>query len=188
MAKRTQNEIEKDYLSIKRAAETATSFKDIERETGLKYSEIITSLKKHPRVFERIKKRFEEAQKNSKSAQNKECKRDDSPDIVIDTSITGVPGIEKVLEEESAHIILTQVVIKELSRMQHFNDSDAMRARHILAMPADNEDKFIHELISEEYESADKCILEYCLKKRIILFYIRQIKKCLTLLKYIRFL
>lgn len=164
--KRTQRQIETDYKIIKAAAENATSFKDVEKATGFKHSEIITSLKKHPRVYDRIKKQFEEAQKNTIPVRAERFKAQIVPNIVIDTSITGVPDIEKILEEEPTQIILTQVVIKELSRMQHFNDVDAMRARHILAMPADNEEKFIHELISEEYETADKCILEYCLKNK----------------------
>lgn len=166
MVKRTQNEIERDYKRVKEAAEIVNSFKELEVLTGLKRCEIITSLKKHPRVYNRIKKKFEEKQTSNKSVEtNASIKKTDKA-IVIDTSISGVPDIEKILEEEPYNIILTQVVIKELSQMQHFNDEEAKRARHILAMPADNEDKFIHELISEDYETADKCILEYCLKNK----------------------
>lgn len=166
-SQRTQQQIEKDYIKIKKTAESVKSFKQLEAATGLSYCEIITSLRKHPRILEKIKKHFEDAKKSgekrkiTKKTAETLCKK-----VVIDTSLTGVPEIESVLKEESAKIVLTQVVIKELSRMQHFEDSDAMRARHILAMPAENEEKFIHELISEEYETADRCILEYCLQNK----------------------
>ena len=166
MEKRTQNEIEKDYILIKDAAKTAKNFKEIEKITGLKYSEILTSLKKHPRVFNRIKKQFEQYHNSRKSVETKNDKKAAVPKIVIDTSVAGVQDIEKILEQEKSKVVLTQVVIKELARLQGIDDIYAMRARHLLAMPADNEEKFVHELISEEYETPDKCILEYCLKNK----------------------
>lgn len=162
MQRRTQSQIEKDYKIIREAAKTAKTFKELEKITGLKHSEIQISLSKHPRAYERIKKAFADYGKSTK-AQPKASKINvDTKAIVIDTSITGVEGIENLLETDSASIILTSVVIKELSQMQHFDDASAMRARHILAMPADYEDKFVHELIDESFDTADKCILEYC--------------------------
>ena len=162
MQRRTQSQIEKDYKIIREAAKTAKSFKELEKITGLKHSEIHTSLSKHPRAYERIKKIFADYGKSS-GIEPKSLPADTTKNaIVIDTSIMGIEGIEKLLENEKSHIILTSVVVKELSQMQHFEDATAMRARHILAMPADYEDKFIHELIDETFETADQCILEYC--------------------------
>lgn len=64
--KRTQKEIEKDCKRIKEAAKTATSIRDIERATNLSYSEINTTMSKHPTIFKRIKNQLEANKELSK--------------------------------------------------------------------------------------------------------------------------
>lgn len=44
-----------DCKRLKEAAKKATSIKDLERETGLSYAMINTTLSKHPTIFKRIK-------------------------------------------------------------------------------------------------------------------------------------
>jgi len=164
MAKRTSAQIEKDYKRIRVAAKTAKSIVDIQEMTNLSYSEIMVSLKKHPTVLKRIKKQLEEAH-TSKTMPESKSKTDEQY-IVIDTSITAFKDIENVLKNEDKKIMMTSVVVKELAQMQHFEDSDAMRARHLLLMAAENEDKFVHKLIDETLETADKCILDFCEKNK----------------------
>lgn len=44
-----------DCKRLKEAAKKATSIKDLERETGLSYAMINTTLSKYPTIFKRIK-------------------------------------------------------------------------------------------------------------------------------------
>ena len=117
-----------------------------------------------PTVYKRIKKQFEEPHDQKVVSGNKA--KTDEQYIVIDTSITSFKDIEDVLEHADKRIIMTSVVVKELAQMQHFEDADAMRARHLLLMAAENEDKFVHKLIDETLETADKCILDFCEKNK----------------------
>lgn len=46
--------------------------------------------------------------------------------------------------------------------MQKFHDVDAMDARHILAMAAENQNSFHTVLIDETLDTPDDCIIKYC--------------------------
>lgn len=163
MNRRTQAQIEKDYKTIKKVAANAKTFKEIETLTGLSYAEIMVSLNKHPRVCAKIKHQMESARCNPV---NSEVEGSKEQYIVIDASITSIPNIENVLRTEKMRIIITSVAVKELSQMQHFEDADAMRARHLLLMAAEEEDRFVHKLIDESLATADDCILDFCVKNK----------------------
>lgn len=146
--KRTQKEIEIDCKRLKEAAKTATSLKDLEKETGLSYTMINTSLSKHPIIFKRIKaqlavnlknaeveiqKKKEEKEKAKKDCLKKteittEKSRETSETksfigFVIDASITGIEDLRTMLSkicQTKAKLVLTSVTIKELEKMQKF--------------------------------------------------------------------
>ena len=166
MAKRTSTQIEKDYKKIKKLATEATNFKEIQEQTGLSFAEILVSLKNHPRVHENIKKQLEE-NRAKKSVRGKDIKNIcNEKNVVIDASIMSTPDIAEILKAQKGKIILTSVTVKELAQMQHFKDKDAMNARHILLMAAEDDDKFVHELINENLSTSDECILDYCVKNK----------------------
>lgn len=71
-------------------------------------------------------------------------------------------NILKKLITSNFKIILTSVTIKELEKMQHFNDIDGNDARYILALAAENPDSFKAELIGENLDTPDDCIIKYC--------------------------
>lgn len=186
MTKRNANEIEKDYRRIRKIVENTsiTSISKIAKELGLSEAEVRTSLNKHPRVFEKILKQLDENKKahktesqlkkkqskdiNSNEAQNTQediSKKDNSYSIVIDASITGIDNLRKILEnliQKNVKIILTSITIKELEKMQKFNDVDAFDARHILATAAENSQFFSSVLIDESAQTPDDCIIKYC--------------------------
>lgn len=169
--KRTYDQIEKDYLKIRKEAKSSKTFKKLEEKTGLTYSEIITSLKRHPVVYERIKKQFDAGeQTQNKQKVEKNVKQEKS--IVLDASVMGVSGIVDLLKGAKEKIILTSVTVKELAQMQHFEDREAKRARNVLSMAVEEEDRIICEPIDETYENADKCILEFCIsnKDNVVLY------------------
>lgn len=201
MAKRTMNEIERDYKRIINVVATTpvTSIKDIAKKLGLTESKVKTSLSKHPRIEEKImvqlnknkeavkvkKKAEKEALKlqqevkrvanqkvmepkkteNLKVANKPEETADFEAGFLIDASIADIQESENILSKLSAtqiKIILTSVTIKELEKMQKFHDIDAMGARHILEMAAENPDSFHTVLIDETLETPDDCIIKYC--------------------------
>lgn len=206
--KRTQKEIEKDCKRIKEAAKTATSLKDIERATNLSYSEINTTLKKHPTIFKRIKeqliinKKQTEIEKTRKKEQEALAKAEEKAslkaekkskkvskteaitqvintefnipkklveDYVIDASITGIKSlrynISKVCSTKSK-IILTSITIKELEKLQKFNNLTGKDARYILALAAENHTSFETVLIDETFDTPDDCIIHYCAENK----------------------
>lgn len=206
--KRTQKEIEKDCKRIKEAAKTATSLKDIERATNLSYSEINTTLKKHPTIFKRIKEQLiinkkqaeiEKARKKEQEAlaeaeekailkaekKSKKLSKTEAitqvintefnipkklvEDYVIDASITGIKSlrdnISKVCSTKSK-IILTSITIKELEKIQKFDNLKGKDARYILALAAENHTSFESVLIDETFDTPDDCIVHYCAKNK----------------------
>ena len=205
MAKRTMNEIEKDYKKIRTVVDTTpvTSIKEIAKAVGLSESEVKTSLARHPRIECKIIAQLEKnkealkakktAEKEALEAQRKaeqeanrkkalESKKKERPEVahkavqleetvdfdagfVIDASITGIEELKDVLSKlcvTKAKIILTSVTIKELEKMQKFHDVEAVDARHILAMAAENQNSFHTVLIDETLETPDDCIIKYC--------------------------
>lgn len=168
-----------------------TSIKEIAKAVGLSVSEVKTSLAKHPRIEEKImaqleknKEEFKSMKKAEKETNRKQAVelKEKNPKVVnkakqpgetanfeagfvIDASITGIEKLENVLSnirETNAKIILTSVTIKELEKMQKFHDIDAMDARRILAMAAENQKDFHTVLIDENLETPDDCIIKYC--------------------------
>lgn len=94
--------------------------------------------------------------------------------IVIDASCVTSKELEDLmanLKTADRKIILTSVTIRELENMQKFRDIVAYDARHILAVAAENPDKFQAVIIDEKLETPDDCIIKYCAdnKNRVIL-------------------
>lgn len=183
MAKRTAKEIEADVKRLKEAAKTAKSLKDLERETGLSYAMINTTLSKHPTIFKRIKvqlainlenaelelkkkKKKEEKAKKIVTKKNKETAENQSfTGYVIDSSITGIENLEEILSKiflTNKKIILTSITIKELEKLQTIKDVKSKDARYILALAAENPKSFESVLIDETLNTPDDCIIKYC--------------------------
>lgn len=132
MAKRTAKEIEKDCKKIREAAKIATSIKDIERATNLSYSEINTTMSKHPTIFKRIKEQIavnkEQAQiekKKEKDALNKVNKKaiqkeeKQAKTKVTKKSIKSEQNVSKVVENYviDASITGTKSLREELNKI-----------------------------------------------------------------------
>lgn len=203
--KRTQKEIEKDCKRIKEAAKVATSLKDIEKTTNLSYSEINTTMQKHPIIFKRIKEQLiinkaqaeieiirkkalakseekarlkveREVKKVSKTKIIPQSIKDESnitkklvKNYVIDASITGIKSLRDNISKicaSNSKIILTSITIKELEKMQKFNDPQGIDARHILALAAENYTSFETVLIDETFDTPDDCIVHYCAENK----------------------
>lgn len=183
MAKRTAKEIEADVKRLKEAAKTAKSLKDLERETGLSYAMINTTLSKHPTIFKRIKallainlenaelelkKKKDEEEKAEiiVTEKNKETAEKQSfTGYVIDASITGIENLEEILSKiflTNKKIILTSITIKELEKLQTIKDVKSKDARYILALAAENPKSFESVLIDETLNTPDDCIIKYC--------------------------
>ena len=191
--KRTQRQIEKDFLRIRKVAESidVISINDIAKATNLSMSEVYTSLSRHPRIKEKIMLELVEKRKNSGDQIDTDTKYSESFDkpesleisetasiydevFVIDASITGIENLCDTLSEiakTNTKFILTSITIKELDKMQKFKDLQADDARHILAMAAENPESFYSVLIDETFETPDDCIVKYCAehKEQVIL-------------------
>lgn len=116
----------------------------------------------HQKAFEPKKKEMPE---EAHRAEQSEETADFDAGFVIDASITCIEEFEDVLSKLCAtkeKIILTSITIKELEKMQKFNDVEAMNARHILAMAAENQKNFHSVLIDEKLGIPDDCIIKYC--------------------------
>lgn len=88
---------------------------------------------------------------------------------VIDASITGIKSLQDDISKicaTNSKIILTSITIKELERMQKFNDSQGIDVRHILALAAENYTSFETVLIDETFDTPDDCIVHYCAENK----------------------
>lgn len=106
---------------------------------------------------------------------NEECNKEDTVKFVIDASITGIKNLQDIILKichSKAKVVLTSITIKELERMQAFDDLQGKDARHILAIAAENKESFEEVAIEENLETPDDCIIKYCAEN----------KKCVTLL------
>ena len=115
-----------------------------------------------PKAEEKAKKcaLVKETKQNCKSNKN-----DDVSGFVIDASITGIENLREALSKiclTQAKLILTSVTIKEFEKMQNFKDIEGNDARHILALAAENPNKFETVLIDETLDTPDDCIVKYC--------------------------
>lgn len=166
MARRTMNEIEKDYERIITFvnSNSVTSINEIAEGLGLSTFQVKSSLAKHPGAKESIVAQLEE-NKLAIPTEHHEVVTDFDTGFVIDASITGISNLEDVLSKicvTNAKIILTSITIKELEKLQKFHDEQALDARHILAMAAENPEKFLSVLIDETVGIPDDCIIKYC--------------------------
>lgn len=168
MAKRRSNtEIEKDFLIIRELIETGkvTSVDEIARKLDLSVAQIEMSLSRHPRVSKKLLSGLEKVQNNSVVQTEKKEHNDFEVGFVIDASITGVPNFDDIIEKivtTEAVIILTSVTIRELEKLQKGKDTEARDARHILAEAARNPKSFKNVLIDETVGIPDDCIIAFC--------------------------
>lgn len=109
-------------------------------------------------------KRMENPKVESKEIQPKETAAVDNY-FVIDASITGIEDLKEILSKHcvaNSKIILTSVTIKELEKLQKFNDIQAIDACNIMNMSIENPNNFQSVLIDESLETPDDCIIKYC--------------------------
>lgn len=92
MAKRTNQEIEKDLSKIKNASKTATSFKELAELTGLTVQQVKTTLVRHPIIYKRVASALETNKKESRKAEEP-----------IRSEVKPVPVDEPLLPKEDAN-------------------------------------------------------------------------------------
>lgn len=82
---------------------------------------------------------------------------------VLDASIVGAIEWDEFLREipSKSKIVLTSITLKELEKLQKYNDTKGFYARRILALAIEKEERFTIELISEK-EAPDDAIINYC--------------------------
>lgn len=110
----------------------------------------------------------------TKPAQNATCiDQDEEPEFtcgfVVDASIMKLDGADIFLNRLLAtegKIILTSMTIKELDKMQGFEDTQGLNARHFLARAANEPELFICVQIDETIGIPDDCIIAYCRRHR----------------------
>jgi len=91
---------------------------------------------------------------------------DFAEEYVIDASIAGCKETPEFLSrccKTKSKIILTSITVKELEEMQKFHDELGRKARHILAMAAENQYNCFQPVrIDETVGIPDDCIIRYC--------------------------
>lgn len=188
--KRTPLEMERDCKKLKKAAQTATTIKELQEITGLSYFMIQTTLSKHPIIFKRIKEQLalnkEQAESKSQQKralgqkskiQQKEMNLSPSQQVepnkseksftryVIDASICGSQNLRNRLSQicnSDAKIILTSITIKELKDMTYYKKKSAIDAKYILSLAVKTPHTFESVLIDETQDTPDNCIVKYC--------------------------
>lgn len=94
---------------------------------------------------------------------------DFSVGFVIDASMMKIKDSDTFIDRlclTEAKIILTSVTIKELDKMQSFQDNLALCARVFLAKAAKNPEQFLSVRIDETVGLPDDCIIAYCREYR----------------------
>ncbi len=185
MAKRNTQQIESDFLEIKKFVKSnpsVTSLNEIATAVEITVAQVKTSLSKHPRTYSNIQQLIEknktiESNVESKTMhensedniyhQNPEAEKNSekSVNFVIDASLMGIENLYYVLKKISytgSKIILTSITIKELNAMQKYNDPSGLDARRILSMAATNGKLYKCIQIDESFSSHDECIIKYC--------------------------
>lgn len=120
----------------------------------------------------------EEAKKVAKLKQEKETQ--ENVDInqnkisgfVIDASIAGTDKLRKNIERICASkekIILTSVTVKELHRMERFDDIPAKDASYLLSKAVHEPENFEVLSIDETFNTPDDCIVEFCTNNDVTL-------------------
>ena len=176
--RRTAKEIEADFRRIKEAAKTAKNYSEIAKATGLTRQQINTTLAKHPTVTKRIEKLLtDNSNTTTKVSENseitpdiiheeKESTSDKIINYVIDASITATEGLidtlNSLLSTPTAKFILTSISIIEIEKLQKAGGLTGKDARYIMALAAENADKFEAVMIDETVGIPDDCIIQYC--------------------------
>lgn len=187
MANRTYKQIEEDYKKVKQAAETATTIKEVEDLTGLSKSQITTTLSKHPiaakRLRDKIKSNNQTKKEQEKLASSMEQKkeqvqqRNDNKEnaisgFVIDASLTGTVNFIETMQKmflSEQKIILTDITMYELSKLQKCKGIHGTDARYILNNAIEYPENFELVPIEEIYDIPDDNIIEFCKNKNVIL-------------------
>lgn len=88
MAKRTNQEIEKDVIKIKNASKSATSLKELAELTNLTMQKVRTTLKRHPIIYKRVTSALEDNKKES-------CKAEEPIRSKVKTIPVNTPSLPK---------------------------------------------------------------------------------------------
>ena len=151
----------------------AKSFAEISKETKIKYNRIMYILEKHPVVKERLLQAFEENKKVSvpkvKRKISKKVIEPVLPEaekyIIIDASICGAKGalqaIHREISESNAKIILTDITVEELTKLEDGDDNTAYVARRILSNSAKHTDTYYFIKITKTSIIDDKSIVDF---------------------------
>lgn len=145
-------------------------FKRIKEDLAINKEKALHEEKKRKELEAKLKKetRLKEKEESKKKPQAEEVVLENKNirGYVIDASITGISHLresfEKIYATAKEKIILTSITIKELKRMQNFNDVDAKDAAYILSEAVEKKDKFETVLIDETLDTEDDCIVKYC--------------------------
>lgn len=165
----------KEITLMKEASSNATSLKEISEITGIDYSRILYILDKHPVIKDRLKKSLKENKKNISSKTEKRSKQKTKsitvpqlPEdnyIVIDASICGARGILSILHKEitqnNVKVILTDVTINELEKIEDGDDNAAYCARRLLANSNNHPDTYVLINLTTIYDNPDNSIVEF---------------------------
>lgn len=156
--KRTQKEIEKDCKRIKEAAKTATSIRDIERATNLSYSEINTTMSKHPTIFKRIKNQLEANKEQSKIEKNNKTSADTEKKVTLKVQKEEHKSINKT--KKNSQLIKTNCTVTNKTVKNYVIDASITgikSLRDVLSKICTSESKIILTSITiKELEKMQK--------------------------------
>lgn len=194
--KRTMKQIEEDFKVIRKIAQTATSMKELESETGLSLAMINTTLSKHPVVSKRIKQQLslnrQKAKVKSESRKTQRAREKDNKidslkekaqedldskhnqitGFVIDASMAGTKSLKENIAKiciSKEKIILTSITVKELHMMERFDDISGIDANYLLRKAVNEPENFEVIPIDETFNTPDDCIIEFCKDKDVTL-------------------
>lgn len=158
MGKRPNKQIKRDYEKIRVVVEItkASNIAELAQELEMTPSQIHTSLQAHPRVKQRVLKRLEQNRAN-KPKQVK-IAQPVLKNYLIDVSVVRVENLQQILADKP--IILTDVVIAELEKIQHMRDFRGLNARMLLRKVLEDTKCKIAK-IQEEKHSIEQSILKY---------------------------
>lgn len=108
-----------------------------------------------------------------------EQKEDKFLGFVIDASVLGMQQLTRTLSKiclTDAKIILTSITIKQLKKMQKYNNISGKDAKTILKLATEQPENCKVILIDETLDTPDECIIKYCVdnKERVTLLTSKQ--------------
>lgn len=151
----------------------ATSLAEVAKASDLSEFYVKFLLVIHPKRKKKIMNQLTQNRKRKHKKQNvlglvdeQDFNIKPNSKFVIDASICGYGKklddiIQKIFDSNSM-IVLTSITIKELEKMQKFNDTHALYARRILRMAAKMPHHFRTVIIDESETTPDDCIIKYC--------------------------